>query len=193
MNAIVFDTFTNSYDITYVLSGINLQYFDSKIEAAHHNALSEKYKFFPQFNLGYGKQRIDGVGGFYSFEIGVSMPLWFLPQLGKVQEAELSTEIDRQEYYLQKSELISQFTRKKEEYDNIIQTLIFYRDEALELAEEVIETARNQYETGDIGYTEMIQNLEQAINIKQDFLYNLYTYFQIRNELDLLTSKNEGR
>ena len=67
--------------------------------------------------------------------------------------------------------------------------LNYFRTEALPMAEEQIRASNLAYQVGSIDYIQFIQNLEAAINIKQKFLNQQATYFELSARLKYITGQ----
>ena len=58
------------------------------------------------------------------------------------------------------------------------QALTFYTDQGKQYATELLRTARLRYESGEIGYVEFVQALEQAFELELQYLEDLRQYNQ---------------
>ena len=65
----------------------------------------------------------------------------------------------------------------------------YYIKEALPLAEEQIQASNLAYRLGSIDYVQFIQNVESAINTKQEFLNQEAEYYELFAELKFITGK----
>ena len=49
--------------------------------------------YFPNLNIGYFNQQLNGVSGFEGVQVGASLPVWFKPQSKQVQEQRIAVEM----------------------------------------------------------------------------------------------------
>ena len=63
----------------------------------------------------------------------------------------------------------------------------FYTEETLPLANEQIQASTLAYRLGSIDYVQFIQNVETAINTKEEFLRQQAAYLVLSAELKYIT------
>src|SRR5690554_6081218 len=80
--------FMATLDSTSVANNPMLQYALQNAEVSKANVGVEKSQFLPKFSLSYGRQVVDEVSGFNTFQAGISIPLWFFPQKARVKSAD---------------------------------------------------------------------------------------------------------
>ncbi len=163
-----------------------LQFFRQQIDANKTQVKIEKSKLLPQLDFSYGDQKVDGESGFYTIQAGITIPLWFRPQQGRIQEAKINTKIAQSKYEQQVLELHNSFSQKLQGYNKITQSVDYYENQALPLANEQIEAGENNYRAGEIDYVAYIQNLDQAIKIRQEYLAFLDQHNQLVAEINYL-------
>ncbi len=143
---------------------------NQEIALAHQNIKIQRSGFLPELYAGYFNQQIDGVKGFDGFQGGIAIPLWHRPAKQKTKVAKLQKEQAEVEYELLKNELNTQLSNKIRIYNNLLQNVNFYIESALPNANEIQRNANLLYKNGEISYIEFIQNMEQAISIKFEYL-----------------------
>ena len=72
---------------TVSLSEIHLDYLQSQVHEKRALLNIERSRFFPELSVGYVRQNILPDKGLNSWMIGVSFPIWFLPQRSKIRQA----------------------------------------------------------------------------------------------------------
>jgi cobalt-zinc-cadmium resistance protein CzcA len=80
-----------------------LQYAMQNAEVSKANIGVEKAQFLPKFNLTYGRQIVDDVSGFNTYQAGISIPLWFFPQKSRVKAAKADALVAENQYLEQKA------------------------------------------------------------------------------------------
>ena len=149
----------------------------------------EKAQFLPDLSAGYFNQQIEGVQNFSGFQVGVKVPLFFWSQKGKTQAAKKNTEIAQMNFEQTKLDVNSVLHSNLQEYEKHKASLLYYNTKGLQLADKLFSSANTAYKEGEIGYVEYIATLEQAVQIKRDYLDRLNQYNQTINEINYLTGK----
>lgn len=179
--------------ITLIPSGDSLErfsasvlvsYYDNlyQIEKAKHNI--ERSNYFPAISAGYFNQEIDNQPGFTGWSIGVSFPLWFLPQNASVQQAKIESEKAYNILEYQKFNIEKEIENLVLQLDQLQNNLIYYHENALIKAEVLINTAKLQFEKEDIEYFEFLQSIKTALEIKLNYLNTLFDYNKTAIELE---------
>lgn len=129
----------------------------------------KKAQFMPKFNLLYGKQEIAGQpGDFHKFQVGIQIPLFFGPELGSMQSAELQRSIAAQNLRQTQQELNTAYRSIREQYTKWLNSWRYYQQTALPMAREQQEGALFAYQEGAIDYVTFLQNMREAIRIEID-------------------------
>ncbi len=166
-----------------------LNYYSSAIKVADSEWKTEKANFLPKLDLGYKLQSVDGNSGFYGWEAGISIPLLFFSQSGKTKAANLNAQIVGQQYQQKQLEIKAGYNQQISRYLALLEVINYYKNEALPLADEQIQASNLGYKLGSINYVQFIQNMESAINTKQDFLKQQAEYFELSAQLKYITGK----
>jgi len=165
-------------------NSILVNYFDNlyQIEKAKHNI--EQSRYFPSISAGYFNQEIDNEKGFTGWSIGVSVPLWFLPQNANVQKAKIEKEKAFNILEYQKFNVEKEIENLVIQLDQLQNNLIYYHENALQKADILIHTAQLQFEKEDIEYFEYLQSIKTALDIKMNYLNTLFNYNKTAIELE---------
>lgn len=170
--------FIATLDSASVANNPMLQYALQNAEVSKANVGVEKSQFLPKFSLSYGRQVVDDVSGFNTYQAGISIPLWFFPQKSRVKAAKADAMVAESQYLEQKAvteSRVSQLAKSLEKTKKILQ---YYEEGALLLAEEQITTAQLASKEGEIDYVNYITILNSAIRIKQNHLQYINQYNQ---------------
>ncbi|WP_373519968.1 CusA/CzcA family heavy metal efflux RND transporter, partial [Pricia sp.] len=170
-------------DSTSVTDNPLLQYSMQNAEVSKANVDVEKSQFLPKFNLTYGRQVVDDVSGFNTYQAGIIIPLWFFPQKSRVQAAKADAMVSENQYLEQKAITESRVSQLLKSLEKTQKTLDFYQEGALLLADEQISTAELASREGEIDYVNYITILNSAIRIKQNHLQFINQYNQQAIEL----------
>lgn len=176
-------------DISQLEQNPLLQFIYQQIEVNKTQVKIEQSKLLPQLDFSYGDQKVEGESGFYTYQAGITIPLWFRPQQGRIQEAKIKTKIAKSRYEEQKLVLNNTFLQRQKDYNKLKQIINYYESQVLPLANEQIEAAKKNYRFGEIDYVAYIQNLDQAIKTKQEYLIFVNQYNLLVTDINFLLGK----
>lgn len=164
-----------------------LQYYRQKERVSKAALKLERSRFLPRLNLGYSDQTVNGQEGFYMFRAGINIPLLFFAQKGRVQAANIQQSIAEKEAEEQRLGLRRQWSKAMAEWQKATASVSYYEEEGLQMAGEQIRTAVLGYKAGEVDYIAFIQNLNQAITVKEAYLKSLKAYNEAVIELNRLS------
>jgi cobalt-zinc-cadmium resistance protein CzcA len=124
----------------------------------------------------YGNQKIGSATGYYSYQIGLSIPLIFGAQSGRNRSAKIERDIAYQNYDLRARELNSERKALLGSYEKWSSSLNYYRTTALPLAHEQQQAAMQYYREGATDYIGFIQNMKDATQAQLDY-WNCYSEY----------------
>lgn len=147
------------------LAGVNVAKSQQQIEQA---------RFAPNFSTGvYGQ--VLGNGAFYpGWQLGVNIPLINKARHKAVESANLGIQVaeaNYQEIVLQQRSKMAHLLHEQEKYNTLIE---YHQNQGQALARELLRNASLNYQQGEIDYTTLSQQVEQAIGIQMNYLENLY-------------------
>ncbi|NJO69131.1 MAG: TolC family protein [Bacteroidetes bacterium] len=151
-------------------------YFQQQVQQKNLELGLEKSKYFPEFRVGYFQQDIASLKNLRGFQVGVVFPIWFFPQAARVKESKLKRDIALNQVTLQTYELEQSIDDLKIKLDQAFINIIYYRENALNQADLLINTTALKYQNGEIEYMEYLQNISEALKIKEEYLKCLLNY-----------------
>jgi len=163
-----------------------LRYYRQQIAVNSAQQNVQKAGLLPKLSFMYGRQDVGGLSGFNTYQAGINIPLWFFPQQGRIQAAKAEVQIAQSNYERQYVDMLSNLRQRQKEYEKLTKTIDYYKQQALRLSEEQIIAADKSYLAGEIEYVDYIQNLNNAITVKQNYLQFLNQYNQIVVEIKFL-------
>jgi cobalt-zinc-cadmium resistance protein CzcA len=166
-----------------------LNFYQQQVNVSNAEWKAEKTNFLPKLDLGYKLQSVDGSSGFYGWEAGISIPLVFFSQAGKTKASLINYNIANQQYKQKELELNAAYKELASRYNTMTDVLHYYRTDALPLASEQIQAANLGYNLGSIDYVQFIQNIEAAIKTRQEYLFRLAEYYEIKEQLEYITGQ----
>lgn len=155
-----------------------LEFYRQKTVVAQSASNIEKSNLLPDISLGYSIPVENGVHGFHGYQVGISIPLWFRPQQGRIQSANIGVKIAESDFENYRNNIRTAYKQQLDEIEKLSDVITFYETVGIKQADEILKTANNSYKTGQIGYVEYSQNISQAISIKSKYIDALNQYNQ---------------
>jgi len=115
---------------------------------------------------------------FSYFQFGIAIPILPGGHRSKIKAAKINEDIAQSQLDLTKTTLEGQLQNLLQEYNKLKGTLQYYQDEALPQAELIIDNSEKSFKSGDVSYTQYLQNLTLANSIQTEYLNTLYQYNQ---------------
>ncbi|MBU7571011.1 MAG: CusA/CzcA family heavy metal efflux RND transporter [Flavobacterium sp.] len=169
-----------------------LSYLQQEIVVNRQATVLERSKMLPDIILGFssqtykGTQFIDGIERTYTgrdrfnfFQVGVAIPLFPGGYKSRINASKISEQKSQAEVELTTTNLNGRLKELVQEYIKFQKSLTYYQKEALPQADLIIKNSDKSFRSGDISYTQYLQNLTLSSNIHSEYLDNLYNYNQI--------------
>lgn len=180
-----------------------LAYLKQQIEISNRQQKLEVAKVLPDFNIGYfnqsliGYQNVNGSDQYFDaskrftgFQVGISVPLWFVPQAAKVKAADINREVVQSNYEQYQVSIQARYRQAVYDYLKNRNTIAYYESSALPNAALLIKQADTAFKSGEIAYVEYLQALRNALSIRESYLQALNQYNQGVITLEFLSGKN---
>ncbi len=180
-----------------------LAYLKQQIEISNRQQKLEVAKVLPDFNIGYfnqsliGYQNVNGSDHYFDaskrftgFQVGISLPLWFVPQAAKVKAAGINRELVQSNYEQYQVTIQMCYRQAVHDFLKNRNTIAYYESSALPNAALLIKQADAAFKSGEIAYVEYLQALRNALSIRENYLLALNQYNQSVITLEYLTGKN---
>ena len=190
-------------DSTLIANNPQLAYRRSLHQSTLQEKRVEANRALPDLTFGYFNQSLtgfqlqaDGTDKYYSsgyrfngFMVGVSVPIWILPNLAKVKSSSLrasstrlSTEYFEKQLFGDWQKAVLQFNKQKN-------SLAYYTESALPNARLIYQQSQVAFKAGDIGQTDYRLNIQQVLIIEEGYLQALLQYNQSILTLEFLSGK----
>lgn len=182
--------FNETPDTTALAANPSLAFMRQQIEVAKSEKKVEAAKFAPDLLIGYFNQTLIDVPNtetgaiatskdrFTGIQVGVSIPLWFVPHQGRVKAAEFNRQAAQSNYQYYQTTLHGQLQQAAQQYAKSKSSLEYYRSSALPNAELILKQSQIAFRGGEIGYAEYLLGVRNAISIKEGYLQTLSDYNQ---------------
>ncbi len=184
-------TLTLDIDSSALANNPQLKYYQNLIQVKEQEYKVNKANILPDFSIGYfnmsmkGNYDINGVntylGSDYRFQgvqATVSIPIFVRDDLAKNKAKQMDQQIAQTNAYNYQVYLNGQFERVVQDFYKYKSLLDYYENSALPQADLMIDNANKSYASGNIGYLEYYQVLNNAIEIKTNYLKLVNSYNQ---------------
>jgi len=157
------------YESNVSLNHPLLQLSQQQVSLADDEIKLKKIAFLPKFYVEYGSQKIGNRTGYHSYQIGMSIPLFFGASSARIKSARIEKEIARENYLQKQQEINTAYHTMQEEYAKWYSSCRYYQNAALPTAREQREMAMKIYQEGGMDYLAFIQNLKDAVQVETDY------------------------
>lgn len=182
-----------TFKVDSALSAKNpyVMYIKQQIQIAENQKKFEKNSLLPDITIGYFNQTLYGVpygsdlytaplagygNRFQGIIAGVTIPLWIGPQRARIKAAQSLKENAELVYKQTENNIAADIIAAYEEYLKNQRSLAYYKESGLPNAELISSKSTLSFQKGEIGYAEHVINLQQAEEIKQNYLTTLLNY-----------------
>lgn len=180
-----------------------LLYLKQQTEISKKQKAVEANKALPDFMVGYfnqsliGYQNINGTDQYFNaskrftgFQLGIAIPLWFLPHASKVKAASYQQKVSESNYQQEQTNWQNLYLQSVQDLSQNNNTLAYYEESALPNANLIIKQANTGFKSGEIGYVEYLHAIKNALVIKYNYLNSLNKYNQTIINIEYLIGKN---
>ncbi|MEO5645371.1 MAG: CusA/CzcA family heavy metal efflux RND transporter [Bacteroidia bacterium] len=156
-----------------------LSFYQQKVTLADYQRKVEINRMLPGFSFRYFNQNIFGISpGYYGYSFGVSIPLFFWTQQGRIQGAKIQQQIAQKDFEATSLQLNTGYNQAVLEVRKNQRSLQYYENTGLNQADEILKAATTAFKNGEIGYVEYTALLSQSIEIKNSYINSLNNYNQ---------------
>ena len=191
--------FAFSYDTVALEDHPLMQWIKKQREIADANIELEKAKLLPDLFAGYNNMSIKGIGAddkfytrskrFNSIQFGVGIPVFAGAQKAKIASAKINRQAFDAHYQTEWRAFKTRYTETFVQYRNQLQTVNYYETTALKNADIITRAAQKQLDNGSINYLEWVQLVNQAIDVKNEYIEVVKLLNDSISQLNYFTSK----
>lgn len=192
-----------AFDSTALAANPYLALLKQEIEIAQKQKGVTVNTILPDITLGYFNQTLFGVplngninpplagtgDRFQGFQVGITIPLWFVPDIARVKADKQKIEVADYTYQYNQDLIKGQYHQAIQLYLKERSNLDYYRNSGLPNANLLITQSQTAYANGDIPYATHLFNLQQGLQINLGYLDALSNYNQSILYLQFLTGK----
>ena len=174
-----------SVDSVSVSQNPQIAFLKQQVETADSERSVASAKFLPDIIVGYFNQTLIGTpvnangelatssDRFQGFTIGLSIPLWFVPQSAKVSAAKFNEQRLQAQFEYNQKLTQGQWQQAVQEYSKNKNSVTYYQTSALQNAELILKQSDLAFRGGEIDYTERWLTVRNALQIRENYLNNL--------------------
>ncbi len=140
-----------------------------KVRLAETQVKADKAELLPKLYVQGGTQKIGDKSGYWTYEVGVSMPLFSAARSAKSKSGKLQHEAEMARQKHTQQQLNNELRRLTAIDEKWSDQLRYYREAELPLADEQQRVAIASYKEGAIGYIDFIQNMKDAAKVQLDY------------------------
>ena len=159
------------------------QLSQNRIAQAEANYNAARSDLMPNFNLQGILQKVNGNSGFYSYQAGISIPLFSGTERSQAKAAKIDSEIAKANADYTKRQLQSEYHQAIQTHQKWEASWQFYKNKVLPLAYEQRKGALLTYKEGAVDYATFTQIIRDAIQTEMDALDALDNYLKSVFEL----------
>jgi cobalt-zinc-cadmium resistance protein CzcA len=166
-----------------------LQYAREQVAVNAASVRVEKARGLPSFAIGAATQSLDRVASYNMVTVGANIPLFNNGVKARVRAAQLGRDMAESGTEKASLELSAAYRQLWQQYSKASGQLDYYRTEGLQYAALILSAAGKGYRAGNIGYVEYVQNIREAITIREGYLRTVNDYNQAVIQINYLLNR----
>ncbi|MFD3408674.1 CusA/CzcA family heavy metal efflux RND transporter [Aquirufa sp. HETE-83D] len=156
----------------------NIELLAEQVEHSKLLTAVERERLKPDLRIGVTTQSIENVGGQNFVQAGLAIPIFGKGQKAKIASAKLQEEAFVSQKIQAESALQTDYKNAEAAVAKYRASLAYYTATALPQAALLEKTALKSYQQGEIEYVEMLQNTQQAWQIRESYILEVNAYNQ---------------
>jgi len=175
------------YDSTVLANNPGLQWALKQAELSKAQGRVSEAKKLPDISFGYFNQSMIGnpiadgsIAGsgdrFTGVQVGISVPLFFGSYKARATADKLNHQIAESEALYFHSQLAGKYQSQLHEITKYQSALNYYKNQALQQAQLLLENAEKSFSNGAISYIEYFKSVDQALAIEHAYLHTQSEY-----------------
>jgi len=179
----IFDISINSFE-----NNSDMLLMQEKLNRSEKEWKMQRAAILPKLSVLYQNRKVSGVSGYYSYEAGISIPL-FNGTRSKTRAAKTQMLIEKENMNTKMISLKTELSQKLIALDYLQELRDYYIEHALPLSLEQINASKLAYRLGDINYLQFIESIESSLKINLDYINTNSQYRNAKAELMKLIGK----
>ncbi len=158
------------------LSNPLLAVVEQQTEVSKMQTNLEKQRLKPDFRLGIINQSIEHQLNQMVVSGGIGIPIFTKAQKARIEVAQVNEKIAESHLRQAENQITGQLHVLRLNYEKHRSSLAYYEKYALPQANVLMKNAMRSYQSGEIDYVELVQNNQQAWQIKDDYLLTVLNF-----------------
>lgn len=164
-----------------------LSYLNNKVLMESASYKLEKQQLLPDFSLSYFQGTNTGLNtNLNGYQLGIKIPILFGGQSSRIKAAKISESIAIEQANDYRFRLELKLNSLNKQLQQINKSLQYFEEEGATLSEQIIKTANGSFRNGEIDFFQYIQSLENAYEIKIEYLNKLKEHNTIVIHIDYI-------
>ncbi|MDT7830036.1 CusA/CzcA family heavy metal efflux RND transporter [Pricia sp. S334] len=165
-----------------------LRYYDDRISLAKAARGLEQHKLLPDISLNYFQgSNPDLDDNLHGYQVGLKIPLFFGGRAARIKASKIASDKALEESRSYTIQLEARLLELRNELRKYEEAVAYYEEEGTQLSEEILKTANGSFKNGEIDFYQYILSLENAYQIRLDYLDNLNLYNQTVIQINYIT------
>lgn len=165
-------------------------YWETEKEVALAEQKVSNSKYLPTLSAQYGIQRIGDQSDFYSYQLGLQIPLVFNKTRGEAKASKINYSIIEEKNKANMIQFESSIEVMVTQYNQLQKSWNYYKNDALPLAKEQRNGVTLSYKEGAIDYIAFIQNINNAVYLEINTWMVLQKYLESKIQLEYFLASN---
>lgn len=178
------------FDTAVVATNPSLALARQQVEVAKADKRFQSAKFAPDLLIGYFNQTLidvvntengaiaTGANRFTGFQVGLSIPLWFVPHQGRAKAADFGLRAAQSNLKNYHIGLTGLWQQAEQQYIKNKNSLEYYKTSALPNANLILQQSQIAFNQGEVGYVEYLLGVRNALTLQEAYLQTLNDYNQ---------------
>jgi len=159
----------------------------SQIDLANQEWKLAKNELLPGISLSYFVRSNPSIdNNFNGYQVGLNVPLLFFGDKAKIKSKAIQKDVADFSFQQTKIDLETKRNQLLQTLASQTETLTNYQNNQLEVAEEILKASESSYKNGEINFFQFVQSIDNALQIKIDYLSVLSQYNQTVIQLNYL-------
>ncbi|VAW18385.1 Cobalt-zinc-cadmium resistance protein CzcA; Cation efflux system protein CusA [hydrothermal vent metagenome] len=169
-------------------NSVEMQYHQNKVSMLQAKRGLEKQRLLPDISLDYFQGTAPNFSeSLNGYQLGLKIPLLFSGQNSKIKASKIAKEIAVEQSKNYEIQLSTRYTELNKELATYEKALLYFEQEGTVLSDEILKTATISFKNGEIDFFQYIQSIENAYEIKLDYMNSLNQYNQTVININYLT------
>lgn len=151
-------------------SELYLSYYQGLVEEQQAAKQVEKSRLFPELFAGYQRQSILPDKGLASWSVGISLPIFFMPQRSRIRQAKFATQEAQYQSEAAIRTINLQLIELRTQLMQCMENLAVYHNSLLPEAKELRRATEVQLRNGELDITQAVQAINASLEIEKSYL-----------------------